>query len=84
MFGFGRCRGCEAREQEVKHLMGQLERLNGMLEKSHARVVEIAAPGAHTRALIAEREPKPRITVEPPPTFPGYMPAKPKETIEVE
>jgi len=89
MFGFGRCRGCEGRDQEIAHLVGQLEKLNGMLERAHARVVEVADPGANARAAHAERRTEDaarprRASVVLQPTAPGYPRVAPRETVEVD
>lgn len=75
---FFKCRGCTAHELEIVHLMAQLDRLSGMVEKSQARVAELAEPGIAMRLAGADRvakqaplreRPAPRPLV---PTFPGY------------
>lgn len=48
MFGT-RCRACEARDNEITHLIGQLNRLNEILEKSQASLAELAGPGVMRR-----------------------------------
>lgn len=85
---FGRCRGCDAHKQEIAHLLGQIDRMASLLEKSQARVIEAVAPGATGRATMAERyekapPPRPR-PVAVGETFPGYPPPRPKPEIVVE
>jgi len=73
------CRGCKAKDTEILHLMGQLDRLNAMVEKANARVAELAEPGIAMRLAGADRPrpqverpiPRPRVA-----TFPGYAPER--------
>lgn len=72
------CRGCKAKDGEIAHLMGQLDKLNAMVEKANARVAELAEPGIAMRLAGADRagsrEPAPPRIVGRPlvPSFPGY------------
>lgn len=77
------CRGCKAKDSEIAHLIAQLDKLNGMIEKAQARVTELAEPGINLRLAGATRAgaaPGPR-TERPAlrprvPTFPGYAPER--------
>lgn len=92
MFGFGRCRGCDARAEEVKHLLGQLEQMNKMLQASHDRVVESVSPGATLRAVHSQKASEkpangaegPRRIGATPPTFPGYPAARIPPAVELD
>lgn len=72
------CRGCAAKDSEIAHLMGQLDKLQAMTEKAQARVAELAEPGIAMRLAGADRagsrQPAPPRIVGRPlvPTFPGY------------
>ena len=70
------CRACKAKDSEILHLMGQLDKLNAMVEKANARVAELAEPGISMRLAGAARVGEParaRPATRPlVPTFPGY------------
>jgi len=76
--GLFECRGCKAKDQEIAHLIVQLDKLAAMVEKSQARVAELAEPGISLRLAGAERAGSrapapPRIVGRPlVPSFPGY------------
>jgi hypothetical protein len=75
--GFFDCRGCRAKDGEIAHLMAQLDKLAAMVEKSQARVAELAEPGIAMRLAGADR-----AAIRPPAAarparrmvqgFPGY------------
>ncbi len=76
------CRGCKAKDAEILHLMGQLDKLSAMVEKGNSRIAELAEPGITLRLAGASRverqplmkekaAPRPRV-----PTFPGYPPER--------
>lgn len=91
MFGL-RCRGCDAHKSEIAHLMGQLERMEKLLERSQDRLIELASPGAGARAVATERareriakpEPAPPPRPEPIPSFPGYPAARSQPQVELD
>lgn len=70
------CRGCRAKDSEILHLMGQLDKLSAMVEKSQARVAELAEPGIALRLAAADRTPPPGRERPAPRSrvhgFPGY------------
>jgi hypothetical protein len=92
MFGFGRCKACDAKDSEIGHLLGQLEKLNAMLERSQSRLIETAAPGAAARVAWAESRERergvsaavPAKPAEPEENFPGYLPQAPQVGYEVD
>jgi hypothetical protein len=53
-----RCRGCEARDQEIRHLLAELQSQRVATEKATARVMEIADPGSNARMV-------PRPAIQP-------------------
>lgn len=85
-----KCRGCEAKDEEIRHLLALLDKAQAATEKAQARVVEIASPGAERRvALTAAPEqagPIRRVSVAVPTGvgFPGYTPQPRPAPIEVE
>lgn len=52
------CEACEAREGEIKRLHLELDRLHGHIERSQARVAELAKPGT----IRAVPVPRPYLT----------------------
>jgi len=76
--GFFDCRGCKAKDSEILHLYGQLDKLQAMVEKANARVAELAEPGISMRLAGADRAGSrgpapPRIVGRPlADGFPGY------------
>lgn len=80
------CRGCEARDREILHLLALLEEGRKQLDKVLSVQAEIVAPGASARAI-----PKPvtaaarAAALAPPrpprvraPNFPGYERGQPE------
>lgn len=78
--GLFNCRGCEARDREIIHLLALLEEGRKQLDKVLAVQAEIVAPGSSVRAipkpltaaaraaaLAPKTPPRPR-----PANFPGY------------
>jgi hypothetical protein len=45
------CRGCEAKDSEIAHLLLEVSRLHEHLDKAQARVLELAQPGSNARAV---------------------------------
>lgn len=73
------CRGCKAKDGEILHLLGQLDKLNAMVEKAQARVAELAEPGIAMRLAGADRAATrppttPRVARPMVQGFPGYGP----------
>lgn len=62
---FFHCRGCEAKDSEITHLMAQLDKLQAMVETAHARLAELAEPGIALRLASAARH-MPRPAPAPP------------------
>jgi hypothetical protein len=78
--GLFACRGCAAKDEEIKHLLWELDKLHASLQKTVDRAVEVQSPGAVARAergaLLANDSAKatpklPRRRVQ---TLPGYEP----------
>lgn len=80
--GLFSCRGCKAKDSEILHLMGQLEKLDAMVQRANDRVAELAEPGITLRLAGADRArtaplersrpaPRPRVA-----SFPGYDPER--------
>jgi hypothetical protein len=59
------CRGCEAKDSEIAHLLLEVSRLHEHLDKAQARVLELAQPGSNARA-VALRGPS-LVRPTPPP-----------------
>lgn len=83
------CKGCAGRDQEIRHLMAELERVHGHLEKAQARICELAEPGTERRIAALEKRdtqplPRPRKTPDRY-GFPGYdsLPIKTGDKVEV-
>jgi hypothetical protein len=79
--GLFECRGCKAKDSEILHLMGQLDKLNAMVEKAQQRITELAEPGITLRLAGAARVERAPIVARPAsrpfvPTFPGYPPER--------
>lgn len=73
-----KCRGCEARDREIIHLLAQLEETRKQTDKLLALQAEIVSPGSSHRAVPRPLTPAARAAaVAPPPrkpvmNFPGY------------
>jgi len=52
------CRGCKAKDSEIAHLMGQLDKLQAMVENGQKRLAELAEPGISLRLAGAARQEK--------------------------
>jgi len=85
------CKGCEGRDQEVRHLLAEIERLHVLVDKAQARICELAEPGIETRVRVGREKPE-RIPLkeklERPQArygFPGYdsLPTKTGDKFEV-
>lgn len=90
--GFFDCRGCKAKDSEILHLMGQLDKLQSMLEAGQKRLAELAEPGISLRLAGAARQEARPVAVDPATArvprrmvqgFPGYGP-EPKRGPDVE
>lgn len=72
------CRGCEARDAEIKHLMWVIEGLQSAQTAAINRISEIQSPGAVARASYVPPAPAERREAKPPrqrvQTLPGYEP----------
>ena len=80
-----KCRGCEARDQEIRHLLAELDRLHGFLETSQKRLTELADPGINAR--LTPRAPASRqvpIQMKTAVNFPGYERPRPQAQPEIE
>jgi len=82
------CRGCEGRDQEIRHLVAENERLHKLLDKAQGRICELASPGIETRLEPEKRKVRelPRPKREPDRYgFPGYdsLPTKTGDKVEV-
>ncbi len=74
------CRGCEARDKEIGHLLAQLNAQRDHTTKLAAQLCEIASPGSTRRAdppppkpaTVVETKEKARAKDEDRYAFPGY------------
>lgn len=70
------CKGCKAKDEEIAHLQANVAKLLEMVEKSSAKVMELAEPGVNRRMQPQPQAPggppTPRYAV--PPQYPGYEP----------
>lgn len=79
------CRGCKAKDDEIKHLMWVIEGLQAAQRATVDRIAEIQSPGAAARASYV---PPVRNEKAPPPpprrvqTLPGYEPEL-QEEVEI-
>jgi hypothetical protein len=69
------CRGCRAKDDEIKRLGDELARMHAQLDVALRRAFEVASPGVERRV----DPPRPREAREKPqlrrvPTLPGYEP----------
>jgi len=78
-----KCRGCEAKDKEILHLIAQLDRLHAHLESSQARIAETVAPGIERR--IAQKVPSARVNTPRAfiPSFPGYSREVARPTVAI-
>ncbi len=83
---WGRCKGCEARSEEIAHLLAIVAELSERANKADARLAEVISPGVVNRASPPlprpmlqrpERPVRQRIT-----GFPGYEPELEPATVE--
>jgi hypothetical protein len=76
---FGKCRGCQAKDEEIRHLLALLTQAQDAANRAQGRLAEIASPGAERRMVVALSRPKREAPERPSPpkrlaTFPGYPP----------
>lgn len=74
--GLFRCRGCEARDKEIQHLLAELTAQRNHTESVARQLCEIVSPGSAQRSQTKPPT-KPAQVIRPPaqiprPTFPGY------------
>lgn len=67
-----KCRGCEAKDKEILHLIAQLDRLHVHLEASQARVAESVSPGVEHRIAKKTQPLRANVPRAFVPSFPGY------------
>jgi len=80
-----KCRGCQAKDDEIRHLLALLDKAQSAANMTQARLAEIASPGAERR--IAAPAPVPPHSAGPAPnapSFPGYPRAQARPPIEVD
>jgi len=80
-----KCRGCQAKDDEIRHLLALLDKAQSAANTTQARLAEIASPGAERRIVPAFPVP-PRSAGPPPPVpnFPGYARAQAKPLVELD
>ncbi len=82
-----RCRACEARDQEIAHLLAIVAELSERANKADARLAEVISPGVVGRANpVVGRPlmPRPeRLVPQRISGFPGYEPERSPATVEV-
>lgn len=68
-----KCKGCEAKGDEILHLRAIITEQQAALEKAQTRVMELAEPGVNRRmSKIDSTEPPAPAPVPALPQFPGY------------
>lgn len=76
--GLFSCRGCRAKDEEIKHLMWVIEGLQSAQTAAVNRISEIQSPGAVARASYVPPDPVRRDNAKPQrqrvQTLPGYEP----------
>ena len=82
-----KCRGCAAKDDEIRHLLALLDKVQAAASQTQARLAEIASPGAERRRVA---EPVLRVPFRTPPSppelaasFPGYEPTAARAGFEV-
>jgi hypothetical protein len=91
--GLFKCRGCEARDREIIHLLSLLEEARKSYDKLITIQAEMVSPGASGRAIPRPKTPAMRAAELKPlvkPTtrtakvgFPGYERERPGEDLEI-
>lgn len=83
------CKGCDAKDDEIKHLLAQIDHYQRMLDTQQKRILELAQPGATYRMEHAGPrpvEPKADAALRGKPRhfMPGYEPDPPRRQVEIE
>lgn len=76
--GLFSCRGCKAKDEEIKHLMWVIEQVQSAQNAAINRISEIQSPGAVARSSYVPPAPTERRDARPGrqrvQTLPGYEP----------
>ncbi len=80
---WSRCRACEAKDQEIAHLLAIVAELTERANKADARLAETISPGVVSRAMPRPAMPRPeRIIAQRIQGFPGYEPERAPAAVE--
>jgi hypothetical protein len=76
------CRGCEAKEAEIRRLLERQKWFEDQVDRQNKRLIELTDPGANTRVVQADRLDRKPVTAPTraapaPPLLPGTEPAPP-------
>lgn len=89
--GLFSCRACQAKDEEIKHLLAQLDRLQELLDRQTKQLCELVQPGTAYRIEKAARGPRPvepkadaAVRGQQPVYFPGYERDPRKAPVEIE
>lgn len=73
--GLFKCRGCEARDKEIQHLLAELNAQREHTSRIARQLCEVMSPGSSQRSIATPKPPAPKPAPAAPlqrPTFPGY------------